>query len=103
MDTCGIDYSSYFIQDAELIVVSESDSDYSPDATYSEPINIKVRISGGEQFFRKETNQISISEKVYKTLYPVKLKDILNGQTVETVKTVYELDGSLAYYKAYVG
>lgn len=97
----GIDYNEYFNQPSELIQVSESDSNYSPDIITSDPITIMTRISGGDRFYR-EDNQWAISEKTYKTLYPVNVKDIINGQTVVFVKPIYEFDGSLAYYKAYV-
>lgn len=98
----GIDYASYFNQDSILITVTPSDSLYSPDDVASEPITIKTRISGGDRFYRNEDNQITVAERVYKTLYPVKVKDILNGQTVVYVKPIFEFSGELAYYKVYV-
>lgn len=102
LDSVGIDYASYFNQDSTLIPVTPSDSLYSPDDVVGEPITIKTRISGGDRFYRNKDDQISVAERVYKTLYPVKVKDILNGQTVVYVKTIYEFDGSLAYYKVYI-
>lgn len=102
LDGIGIDYSEYFNQTSSLIVVTPSTSNYSPDDVSEQEIEIKTRISGGDRFYRNEDNQISVAERVYKTLYPVKIKDVLNGQTVVYVKTIYEFDGSLAYYKVYV-
>lgn len=98
----GIDYDDYFNQEAELQIVTKSKSDFSPDNVSEEIIKIKVRISGGDRFYRDKDSQLNVAEQVYKTKYPVKTKNILNGQTVVFVKTVYEFDGTVAYYKVYV-
>lgn len=98
----GINYSEYFNQTSSLVVVTPSNSNYSPDDISEHEFKIMTRISGGDRFYRNEENQVSVAERVYKTLYPVKIKDILNGQVVVYVKPIYEFDGSLAYYKVYV-
>lgn len=102
LEVLGIDYSEYFNQTVILKTVTSSNSKYSPDDVSETEIKIKARISGGDRFYKNEDNQISVAERVYKTLYPVKIKDILDGQVVVYVKTIYEFDGSLAYYKVYV-
>lgn len=98
----GIDYSSYFNQIVKLSKYSTSNSPYFPDSYDPVEIDINVRISGSSHFYRNKDDQISVAELVYKTLYPVKLKDKINGALVTSVKAVYEFDGSLAYYKVYV-
>lgn len=98
----GIDYDRYFNQDCSLVRVTASDSKYSANEVSEETLTIKVRISGGDKFYRNSDDQISVAERVYKTLFPVRLGDILNGQSVVHVKTIYEFDGSLAFYKVYV-
>lgn len=99
---CGIDYGSYFNQECKLYKHIVSDSDFAPDELSTEPITILTRISGGERFYRNEDNQLTVAERVYKTLYPVAVKDVIDGQTVVYVKAVYEFDGSLAFYKVFV-
>lgn len=98
----SIDYASIFNQEATLQESVETDSAYTSDDYSEDTITIKVRISGGDRFYYNDDNQLLIAERVYKTLHPVKPKDLLNGQVVVYVKTIYEFDGSLAFYKVYV-
>lgn len=98
-----IDYGDYFNHPVELKRYNESDSEYSPDGDYGQPEVIKCWIGGAEKFHRGTESQLTVSSKTYRTLTPIKSKDMLDGQVVIEAYIKYGLDGvTVEYYKAYV-
>lgn len=99
----GIDYTEYFNHPVELRRYNESESKYSPDGEYGEPETIYCWIGGAEKFQRGTDSQLTVASKTYRTLTPVKAKDMIDGQVVIYAYTKYGLDGvTIEFYKAYV-
>lgn len=98
-----IDYSEYFNHPVELRRYNESESEYSPDGEYGEPETIFCWIGGAEKFHRGNEEQLTVASKTYRTLTPLKAKDMIDGQVILDAYTKYGLDGvTVEYYKAFV-
>lgn len=69
---------------------------------YEEALPIKCRIEGKVRYIRNESNELTVSEQSYWTLHNVKVKDKIQGQYVIAVMPIYDFDGSLVYYEAFV-
>lgn len=100
----GIDYTAYFNHPCELRRYNKSTDDYSPDGEYGEPEIIKAWVGGAVNFYREKEQQWSLADKTYRTLTPIKDRDMLDGEVVVHSFTKYGLDGNtVEFYVAYTG
>lgn len=98
-----IDYTEYFNHPVIWEKYNSSDSEYSPDGEYSDPVIIYAWVGGAEKFQRGADSQLTVASKTYRTLTEVKAKDKIDGQVVIDAYVKYGLDGvTIEFYKAYV-
>ena len=103
----GIDYDSYFnvtCDYQEYIDNSASEDNNNEDQVpyYNSVESIDCRISGTRDYIPGDDGTESMSSMTYKTIKKIKQRDKINGQIVLRVKPVYEFDGEISMYKAYV-
>lgn len=70
--------------------------------TYAEPKTIKCRLENKKVFIRNTSNEQVLSKQLFMTSQEINVKDKLNGQYIESVDTMYDFDGNIIYYEAYV-
>lgn len=92
----------YFNTEVEFEEFIKDDDNKTLAQSYNEAIKIKVRIEGKTRYIRNDYNQMTVSEQSFMTVHPVKVKDRINGQYVVAVAPIYDFDGSLIYYEAFV-
>ena len=69
---------------------------------YKDAVKLKCRLEGNLKFVRDKDSQMQYSEQTYWSIYPIKVKDKINGQYVRSVNPIYEFDGSIVYYEVSV-
>lgn len=92
----------YFNTEVDFEEFIKDDDNKTLAQSYNEAIKIKVRIEGKTRYIRNDYNQMTVSEQSFMTVHSVKVKDRINGQYVVAVTPIYDFDGSLIYYEAFV-
>lgn len=69
---------------------------------YADETEIPVRIDGERKYYMREDTTMAISDLQYISTTPIKVQDKINGQIVESVSIMYNFDGSVNHYEAYM-
>lgn len=98
-----IDYEEYCVVPVSYEAPIDSNNNDYDMQTWESAVEILVRPGGySETFTIEATGETSAPSTVYKTLYKVKKGGKIKKAIIKEVRAIYEFDGSISYYKAYV-
>lgn len=70
---------------------------------YSDSVTIMCRKEGRRKYIISENQTSAVDVLVYITLEKIRVRDLLDGQVVLSVNTIYNFDGSISHYESTVG